>query len=117
MFPSQSNSLPNVSSVLDGWEQNVTFVKVTQTLVDFQVVDTLTNYTFRGVVQPFSPKELEIKPEGERGWEWLMIHSKTALSLNVGEYITYNNLKYRVMQSNDYAPYGYYQYHIVKAYE
>jgi hypothetical protein len=118
MFPANSGSLPWVQNALNGWEQTINLDKVTQ-IVDSSgyVTEILQRFAFKGVIQPFSPRELQLKPEGERAWEWLKVHTKNKLSVNPGEYVIYNGIKYRVMQSNNYNVYGYFEYQIVNTYE
>lgn len=117
MFPSNASSLPWVQNALNNWERNFIIQKVTITNIDFRAVETLINISFKGVVQIASSEELLIKPEGQRAWKWLMIHSRIDLYLQKGEYIIYNNKKFRVMDLKDYSEYGYYEYQVAATYE
>jgi hypothetical protein len=109
--------MPQLSNALNGWESKISLIKITQTIVDHQAVNLETTVFFQGVVQPLSPKELVVKPISERSWEWLQIHTKTNLALSTNDRIKYNNKNYKVMLQNDYTPYGYIEYHLVKDYE
>ena len=68
----------------------------------------------QGVCQPFSPEQLEVKPEGQRSWKWSTIHVLPGLNLNTNDRIIFDNVHYKVMQKLDYSRYGYLEYHIVK---
>jgi len=67
--------------------------------------------------QPFSAQQLEIKPEGQRGWRWFTLHALTNLDLKLDDVIILGELSYRVMQKYDYAEYGYYQYEIAEGFQ
>ena len=70
LLSQQNLSVPNVSDVVKGWLSTLTASKVTQTIEDGDVIETYSIIRFSGMIQPLSGIELEIKPEGERHWEW-----------------------------------------------
>ena len=110
--------MPQIATALLSWGRTVTLFKVTQTNTDGLVTDDLVQYSFRGVIQPLSPKELELKPEGQRAWEWLQIHAvSSCLNLQPNDKIQYNNKFYKVMLQNDYSLNGYVEYHLVYDYQ
>ena len=110
--------LPRIQTALNGWQQTITLIKITQTVsTDGEVTNTQTLIVFKGVVQPLEAEKLKIKPEGQRSWKWLQIHTKTRLSLVNGDQITYNNVNCKVMDIKDYNAYGYYEYNIVQNWE
>lgn len=110
-------SLPQLSSALGNWQYPITLVKITQSIEDYQVVNINEELNFQGVIQPLSPKELVIKPISERSWEWLQIHTEVDLAISTNDRVKYNGKTYKVMLQNDYTPYGYIEYHLVKDYE
>lgn len=125
MIPSAKNkpwnqisfaNVPNMSGTLAGWMQTLIFNIITKTVKNFEVVETTTDVTFQGVWQPFSARQLALKPEGQRSWSWFMVHSTTDLSLNNDDVIKYRGVQYRVMANNNYVEYGYYEYHVVLDY-
>jgi hypothetical protein len=71
---------------------------------------------FRGVVQPFSARQLIVKPEGERAWQWWKVHSETSLSLRGDDIILYRGKNFRVKTDSDYSDYGYYEYDLIEDY-
>jgi hypothetical protein len=111
-----TGTVPDVSGALLDWFQPTTFGIVVKEIDNFQVVETMTNVTFQAVVQPLPQRKLEMKPEGQRKWEWLMIHAEPGLVLVNDQVITYLGKQYRVMDQWDYRIYGYVEYHIMEDY-
>lgn len=109
-----SGTLPDVSTALKNWMQPMTFGLVTKVVENFQVKETMLNISFQGVWQPFSPKQLLLKPEGQRSWSWFWLHAETGLNLEPDQVVTYVNKQYRVMAKNDYNLYGYVEYHLIE---
>lgn len=113
----RSSSVPNMSTTLLQWFQPMTFTLIAKQNVNFLVEETPTNYSFRGVWQPFSDQQLLIKPEGQRAWSWFMLHSDVTLKLDPDDAVIYNGIRYRVMGKRDYTEYQYLEYHIILDYQ
>ncbi|MBO7735904.1 MAG: hypothetical protein J6S67_25265 [Methanobrevibacter sp.] len=111
------NTLPNVSEVLPDWFQDLTFDVVTKTVVNYEIVESLTTIHTQGVRQPMAAQQLVIKPEGQRGWKWETIHCLPDVKLNVDDIIIFDGVKYRVMSRWNWAEYGYLEYEICQAYD
>lgn len=111
-----SGTLPDVSGGMFDYFQPMTFTTIVKSIVNFNVVETPTSVSFLGVWQPFSPKQLEMKPEGQRSWSWFSCHAQLTLILVPDEVITYLGVQYRVMAQQDYRLYGYLEYHLVQDY-
>jgi hypothetical protein len=109
--------IPQIKRAFNRWQSDITMIKVAETVVDYEVVETETEFTFKGVVQPLAREELKAKPEGERSWEWLMIHTYINIELETGDKIKYQGKDFKVMAKKDYELNNYYEYHIVKDYE
>lgn len=116
---SQANlSVPNVADVVQGWLSTLTASKVGKTIVDGDVVETFTEVRFHGMIQPLSGIDLEIKPEGERHWEWLKIYTDYD-NFYVDDCIRIQGFNYRIKKKMPYEKYsyGFYRYDCVKDYE
>ena len=114
-----SSNMPQIGAALSAWQRSITLQKRTQNIDDFGVV-TYANvdFTFMGTVQPLSPKQIELKPEGQRAWTWLQIHMQTgSLKLNVNDQILINNVIFKIMALRDYSQNGYIEYHAVYEYQ
>lgn len=115
---SMINTMPNMANTLNGWETSITLVKITQNIVDGDLVTSEQKISFMGVWQPLKDEILELKPEGQRSWSWYWIHAKNGtLNLNTADKIIYQGKKYKVMQRKDYSLNGYVEYQVVEDYE
>lgn len=107
-------TLPNFSDAIGNWFQLLVFEQVVKTIVNFVVVETTTPITFQGYVQTFTPRQLMMKPEGQRLWKWKSITCYPGVPLKPDDVVLYENIQYRVMESIDYKQYGYHIYNIVE---
>jgi hypothetical protein len=108
--------LPNLSSAVMAWQQSYSLDKITKTLVNYQTVETKVAISFVGTVQPLQARQLELKPEGQRQWRWLEIHSTPDLELANDDEVIFKNVRYRVLSVFDYSDYGYRRYEIAEAF-
>jgi len=114
----QQSNMPQIVDALSDWQDPITLGVVTQTWSEGDKVETVSQITFTGVIQPLSPKQLSFKPEGERAWKWLQIHDYTGeLNLKTDDRIYIDSDKYKVMAVNDYTRNNYIEYHVVRDYE
>ncbi len=109
-----TGSIPNVNSAMTDWFQPITFGLVTKDIDGFQVEETMTMVNFQGVVQPYKPRDLLIKPEGQRAWTWLTLHCDPSLKLKVDDVVIYVGKQTRVMSLTNFSPYGYLMYELVQ---
>lgn len=115
---SELSTMPQMKNAFIGWMKQITLVKVTQSVVDFEVLTSEVSITFEGVIQPLSPKELRLKPEGQRGFEWLQIHCLSGDNdLNLADIVSYNGKRYKIMKINGYSLNNYIEYHLVEDFE
>lgn len=113
-------NLPNVSDVITGWFLNVTFEIVEKVMVGADYIEdweTKEVINTRGVVQPPSPKDLKLLPEGAWAWEWLTIHCLPNVQFEVNQYIRYDGKIYKIMSKKDWAKYGYVKYTILETFK
>jgi hypothetical protein len=81
----KSGSVPDVSGALTDYFQTMIFTRLTKTVTGFQAVETADPIVFQGVIQPFTERQLFLKPEGQRAWSWFWLHADPVLTLNVDE--------------------------------
>lgn len=113
-----NNGMPNMRTTLIGWEIPLTLVRLTQDIVEGDVTFTETVINFKGVWQPLKDEALELKPEGQRSWEWIWIHAQASqLNLETADKVIFNNKRYKVMQKKDYSLNGYVEYQLCRDYE
>lgn len=110
--------LPQMANTLNGWEVPISIIKITQSIVDGDVVKGEEQIDFMGVWQPLRDEELQSKPEGQRSWEWYWIHAKSGtLNLQTQDKIKFQGKRFKVMAVKDYSLNGFVEYHIVRDYE
>lgn len=112
------SGMPQMDSTLNGWEVPLTLVKITQNVVDGDLTTTETTYNFMGVWQPLKDEALELKPEGQRSWEWIWIHAKASqLNLETADKVVFNDKRYKVIQKKDYGLNSFVEYQLCRDYE
>lgn len=109
-----TGTIPDVGQALTDWFQPMVFTRVVKEVVDFQDVETPEDIEFRGVIQPYTERQLVLKPEGQRAWSWLWLHADPVLTLQVDEVVEYLGVQTRVMSRKNYGIYGYVEYELVQ---
>lgn len=111
-----SGTLPDVSGAMLDYFQEMVFTTVVKSIVNFQVVEVGTSITFQGLWQPFQSKDLQIKPEGQRTWQYSRVYAQINLALPPDSVITYLGTQYRVISTSDFSQHGFYEYFLVQDY-
>jgi len=109
-----SLSVPNMAEALDNWFQNMTVCVICKTVVNFQLVETSVTRVIKAVRQPFSSKQLAVKPEGQRAWNWETLHVKFPDNFDVDTVVVFNGTRYRIMNRWEFPEYGYYSFDCVR---
>jgi hypothetical protein len=114
----QVSGMPKMSAAFRGWTNRITLTTIKQTIIDGFVVEDEKDVSFYGVIQPLTQEELKLKPEGERSWQWMMIHcSAGELNLATNDKIVFGGVRYKIMAIKDYSLNAYVEYHAVRDYE
>jgi len=112
-----TSSVPNVSDALSNWFSQLKIGKITKTVVDFQLSESISYYDVLAVLQPFTTKQLQIKPEGQRSWQWYTLHIKApGVEFCLDEVALIKGKKHRIMQKFEWEDYGYIEYQLVEDY-
>lgn len=115
---SLKNGLPQLNNPVASWSIPITLIKIVQSIVDGDRVETQQKITFKGVVQPLTDEKLQYKEVGERSWSWFWIHAVAGtLNLQTQDRIIWNNKKFKVMSVKDYSLYGYIEYEVILDYQ
>lgn len=117
LLSANPGTLPNMSDTLSSWFQRMTFTVVNKTMIDYQLVESEVQVSAMGVRQPFTARQLMMKPEGQRSWRWETVHAEPGLVLKTDDVVVFNAIRYRVMQILDWKEYGYVEYHICQDYK
>lgn len=112
------SGMPNMSGTLTGWEVPLILVKITQDIVEGDLVTTETQINFQGVWQPLSAKQLQLLPEGQRSWENCWVHARASqLNLETASKVIFNGKRYKITQKKDYGLNGFVEYMLIRDYE
>lgn len=137
------SGMPQMGQAFAGWAKPITIIKRKQKVFDGfvtygaptsfdqpgsqwdlegqsydKIPDPITAISFSGTIQPLSPKAIALKPEGQRAWEWLQIHSFSGpLDLTTDDQIKYKLRNYKIMAVLDYSLNGYVEYHCIRDYK
>jgi hypothetical protein len=110
----QGGTIPQLGPAMRNWFQPMVFTPVGKVVNGFMVVESADPINFRGVIQPLTDRQLILKPEGQRSWTWLMLHSDPVLKLQTDDVVEYLGVQTRVMSRRDYTIYGYVMYSLVQ---
>ena len=108
--------VPDAGPSMRAWFQKLALVKVITQVIDYEANESFISLETSGVFQPLSGRKLEMKPEGQRAWDWVEIHCENGLLLKPNEIVQYHGTRYRVMNEKDYSSYGYAYYELVNDY-
>ena len=113
------SGMPQISAAFCNWGVPLLLVRISQQIVNGFVQEYPQEIPFHGVVQPLSPKQLMLKPEGERAWTWLQVHvqASSPVKLTPNDRFMYNCQKYKVMARLDYTANNYVEYHAVQDFQ
>ena len=111
-----ATQLPSVSSAVMAYFRPITLVFVQKRVDDFEISEARKELRCMGTIQPFGARELRIKPEGERSWNWQMLHTTPDVSLSNDSEFLVRGVRYRVMSQRNYTAYGTIVYELVQDY-
>lgn len=112
-----NSALPNMSETIKSWFLDITLQIVERYMdgADWVEQEGETINT-KGVVQPPSPQDLKIMPEGSWAWEWLTVHCLPDVQLDTNQYIKYDGKTYKIISKKDWSKYGYVKYTLLEAF-
>lgn len=112
-----SNPMPNVSNSLRGWFKPIIIGIMTTVIQDGTPIPKIEEIATSGILQPGDPEKLDIKAEGSRSWNNYTLHVLPGLNLNTFDVIKINDTVYTIMNSTDYADYGYTIFSLLEGYQ
>ena len=110
------SNAPLVRGVMNGWFRALSLAQVVKQVVHFEVTEVQKPIQSYGIIQPLSGRRLEMKPEGQRQWDWILIHATPDLTLDVDDVIIWKGDKYRVQSQKDFGDYGFVEYELINDY-
>ena len=113
----ETPDLPDVSTGVQMFFQKMTIFLIHKEQIDGYTDESKKKVVVtEGVRVPFSPQQLALKPEGERGWRFSKLYCVPNLRLKLDDIVESREVKYRVMASEDFSEYGYVSYDLVEDY-
>ena len=121
---------PAMQAALWGLGTKTQFRRMVKTVVDFEVIETVdTSYGFGGygddkydtppfvgVLVPLPESRLFIKPEGQRGWKWWTLLTRSTLAKD-DVVIDKQGKRFRVMVDQDWSGGGFYEYQLTEGFD
>jgi hypothetical protein len=114
---SRMTAQPSMRDTITGWSETITLVRLLKKIVNHENVNERTEFTCQGMIQPFSKRDLLIKPEGQRAWKWWMLHISSSIETPPGAEFEIAGVTYKVMGELPYFRNGFYEYELVQGYE
>lgn len=110
----RAGDVPDVSGALQQYYQAMVFTPVSKIVEGFQVVETGNPINFQGTAQPFTERQLALRPEGQRAWSWFLLHADPVLTLQVDDVVLWRGKQTRVMSRKDFGLYGFVEYRLAQ---
>ena len=116
-LPIFTSGVPNVQDALSNWFTTLSLGKITKSVVNYHLQEVVTWANYQAVLQPFTTKQLQIKPDGQRAWAWSTLHIKgTDSEFCLDDQVFIGNKKHRIMQKFEWSDYGYIEYQLIEDY-
>ena len=110
-----SGGIPNMEGNLSVWFTTMNVGVTVKSIVDFQLSESINYVDIQAVLQPFSTKQLEIKPIRVRGWGWSTLHVKGSdQEFRLDDHVVIDEKKYRIMQKFEWQRYGFIEYQVIQ---
>ena len=107
-----------MNTTLIGWEVPIELIKITQDVIEGDLVTSEQTFKFLGVWQPLSAEQLQLLPEGQRSWEICWLHCKSSsLNLETGDKVRFKNKRYKITQKKDYGLNSFVEYMLTRDFE
>src|ERR1700743_2897547 len=103
----KGSGMPQMGAAFAGWMQKIVMTRTQDVIIDGLVSKREVPFSFNGVIQPLSSKDIALKPEGQRAWKWLRVHSFSGSVLKDDDKITYSGEIFKVMGTWDWSLSGY----------
>lgn len=115
----QVTGMPQMRAAFAGWTSPMVFNRIVQTVQASGFVTSAESIVnVRGVWQPFSAEDIQLKPEGQRSWAWFMLHIEGNSSpFATNDRLEFNGVRYKVMLKKDYSLNNYTQYELIADYQ
>lgn len=112
------SGMPQMSAAFSGWKILVDLLVIRQEISAGFLINYEETINVRGTWQPFTDEQIELKPEGQRSWEWIDLHIEGATMIfATNDRVLKNGLRYKVMARKDYTLNNFSEYHLIRDYD
>lgn len=114
-------TMPNMADCVQGWGSPIQFLRIIKNEVDFQITESVKQAFTRlqlivnGILVPLTPRQLLIKPEGERSWKWLSLTTTADVTMEPDDETVFEGMTFRVMGEALWRNNGLVCYHLLQA--
>lgn len=112
------SGMPQMSAAFGGWTVPISLLLIRQEISAGFLVNYEETVSVKGVWQPLDPEEIELKPEGQRSWEWVDLHVQgSTVKFKTNDRVLKDGVRYKVMSSKDYTLNNFSEYHLVRDFD
>ncbi|RTL04658.1 hypothetical protein EKK58_10130 [Candidatus Dependentiae bacterium] len=109
--------VPDVSNGVMFQMQNVEVTVMQKVNLDGYTSEIPIKTKTMATKEAFTQRQLLIKPEGQRRWQWFRLRMLNNVILALDDRFILDSKPYRVMATSNYKEYGYNEYDVVLDYE
>jgi len=111
--------IPYLGNALKGWTETTQISLVTQTVVDFETVESVSDVSYPANFQPAPAQAIKRIPEEKRGRKhWSVIVLDSNVYFNLDDIVQDSDgLKYRIEDAFDWRKSGFTKYTVTRDYE
>lgn len=114
-------TMPSLADTIQDWGSAIQFLRILKNEVDFQITEsvqqafTRLRFIVNGMIVPLTPRQLMVKPEGERAWKWLSLTTTADVTMQPDDETVYEGINFRVMGEAVWRNNGLVCYHLLQA--
>ena len=109
-------TMPNMRGAVINWFRPFRGILVTTTIVDGLSKEVRREFDTAGFFKPMRPREVLIKPEGDRAFRWFVLYTGREIDFKPNDVVIRKGVPYRVMGPWQLEDYGVKRYELVEDY-
>ena len=109
-------AVPYLAGALRGWTGPIPVIRITQSVVNFQTVETETQITLDINKQPMPPQRVARRPEDQRGWKWWSLIVREGPLLSIDDRVIIDSVPYRIQDVYNWSESGFTKYEVHEDY-
>ena len=109
-------TVPNMRGAIINWFRPLQAERITTTIVDGLAKEIRRPFNTAGVFNPMKPREVLLKPEGDRTFRWFVLYVGREIELKPNDVVIRKGVPYRVMGPLPIEDYGIKRYELTEDY-